>query len=376
MGFQDRDYMRSPRRGLASLGGFSVNTWIIVVNVAVFVVGLAMSKTGVPVFMGMATPWSEVPPPSRIAIAPGFQEQPGGADVGSFAGRGAVVRTVVDASTGHVINFGVYRIMDPLTAYGHFSTNKILGSEREDRRWRLDLQVWRLITFQFLHAGVAHLAFNMLGLYFFGGIVEQQLGSRRYLAFYLVCGIFGGIGYLVLNGLGVAAGAMGASRVPFLLIQDPGMPLVGASAGVFGVIMACAYIAPDLRVQLIFPPIPMRLKTMAYAYVVIAAANLFLGGRNAGGDAAHLGGAIAGFFFIRNAHLLRDFFDVWSDSRRPRARRPALRLATPEPETGDPMEREVDRILDKVRAFGSESLSESEKQTLRRATARRQASGD
>jgi membrane associated rhomboid family serine protease len=211
------------------------------------------------------------------------------------------------------------------------------------------------VTFQFLHGDILHLFFNMFGLWVFGGMVEQYLGFKRYAAFYLACGIFGGVGYLLLNLLG---GILGLEFMG-LLVNDPRTPLIGASAGVFGVIMACAYIAPNAIIQLLFPPIPLRLKWFAYGYVALAAWNLLRGGANAGGDAAHLGGAIAGFFFIRNAHLLRDFFDIFGDSRRgrPRAPRP----------TAD--QREVDRILAKVSTQGLHTLSEGEKSTLRRASA-------
>src|SRR6185436_18755240 len=110
-----------------------------------------------------------------------------------------------------------------------------------------------------------------------------------------------------------------------------------ASAGVFGVIMAAAYIAPNAIVQLLFPPIPLKLKWFAYGYVALAAANLLRGGHNAGGDAAHVGGALAGYFFVRNAHLLRDFFDVIG-RRTPAAGGPATEADT----------QELDRILQKV----------------------------
>lgn len=228
--------------------------------------------------------------------------------------------------------------------YGHFSTFEGFGR----------LEVWRLVTFQFLHANLLHLFFNMFGLYLFGGMVEQFLGGKRYLAFYLVCGIFGGLTYLLLNllGWGLQTQFLG------LLVHDPRMPLVGASAGVFGVILACAYIEPKATVQLLFPPIPITLRTLAYGYVGIAAFNLITGGRNAGGDAAHLGGAAAGFFFIRNAHLLRDFFDVFG--RNP-SRRDAAHSA------GVPRDR-VDVLLDKIRREGLASLDAQEREALRRAT--------
>ncbi|GJQ29295.1 MAG: hypothetical protein HBSAPP03_11790 [Phycisphaerae bacterium] len=251
--------------------------------------------------------------------------------------------------------------VSPVEAFGYFSTFKVT----------LDggLEFWRFLTFQFLHSGMVHLFFNMLGLYMFGSMVEQHLGSKRYIAFYLTCGVCGGLAYLLLNAGGTLAAHYGV-KVPGLLFNDPRTPLVGASAGVFGVILACAYIAPNLVVQLIFPPIPLRMRTFAYVYVGIAAASVIFGSRNAGGEAAHLGGAAAGFFLIRRAHLLRDFFDIFTDSRKATARRapPPRREPGPDPA-------EVDRILDKVRAQGVHSLSESEKRILRQATEQRRSSG-
>jgi membrane associated rhomboid family serine protease len=233
---------------------------------------------------------------------------------------------------------------EPLTAWGHFSTTRAF----------FGVEVWRFITFQFLHSGFMHILFNMFGLWVFGGMVEQALGSKRYAAFYLVCGVFGAVSYLVLNLLGQTQ-----LRLPGVLIDEAYTPLVGASAGVFGVIIACAYIAPNAIVQLLFPPIPLRLKWFAYGYVALAAWNLLRGGDNAGGDAAHLGGAAAGFFFIRNSHLLRDFFDIIGDSRRPGGGRGG---------GAQPQREEIDRILQKVSTQGLQSLSDAEKAALRRAS--------
>lgn len=247
------------------------------------------------------------------------------------------------------------------------------------------LEFWRVITFQFLHAGPMHIFFNMLGLYFFGPMVERALGFKKYAAFYLVCGIFGALMYLLLNFLGTAAAGLNVMGIPGLLYPPDGSTmlsksqLVGASAGVFGVIVACAYLAPDTVIQLIFPPIPMKLKTFAYGYVAIAAISLVLGLNNAGGEAAHVGGALAGYFFIRRSHLLSDFFDIFGDSRKPRSGRAAPRGAAPRARkapglfarltgTAPPTDAEIDRILAKLRAEGLASLTEREKDALRRAT--------
>jgi membrane associated rhomboid family serine protease len=246
---------------------------------------------------------------------------------------------------------------DPLFKYGFFSTERLQA-----------LEVWRLVTFQFLHGGMMHLAFNMLGLWSFGRMVEQYLGGKRFLAFYLVCGIFGALMYLVLNLGGFVAGKMGW-KIPFLLINSTQTPLVGASAGVFGVIMAAAYLAPNTIVQLLFPPVPLRLRTMAYTFIAIAALSVAFNWKNAGGEAAHIGGALAGAFFIRRHYLLRDFFDVLDDSRKEKRssarRQEGIDRARRELEE---LNREVDRILDKQREHGIHSLTDAEQKSLRKAT--------
>jgi len=86
--------------------------------------------------------------------------------------------------------------------------------------------------------------------------------------------------------------------------------------------MAAAFIAPNAQILLFFI-IPMRLRTAAYAFTALAAVNLARGGNNAGGDAAHIGGALAGFYFIRHTHLLRDFFEILGPSRKHKAGRAA-----------------------------------------------------
>src|SRR5205085_6231520 len=131
---------------------------------------------------------------------------------------------------------------DPLERFGHFSTYKISLAG--------GLEFWRFLTFQFLHANLMHVGFNMLGLYIFGGMVEEALGRKKYLAFYLTCGIFGALMYLLLNAAGYFwIEKLHQTRIPGLLFNKLDTHLVGASAGVLGVIMACAYIAPSMQVQ-------------------------------------------------------------------------------------------------------------------------------
>jgi membrane associated rhomboid family serine protease len=248
MAWQDRDYYRSSGSGFSRLAMWSVTTWIIAINVAVFVLDQVLLRMGI------------------------------GQDVVSG-----------DVLVGRA----------PLLAYwGNFSFAQAIGH----------LQLWRFVSFQFLHANVGHIFFNMLALYFFGPMIEQYLGSRRYLVFYLLCGMGGAAGYLVLWTMGI-------------LITSPYVPLVGASAGIFGVLIAAARIAPDTQVMLMFPPIPMRLRTLAWVFLGIAGFVVLSGGPNAGGEAAHLGGAGVGALLIQYPQALNVFdFSIARYRRRKRMR--------------------------------------------------------
>ncbi len=282
----------------------------------------------------------------------------------------------------HVIALGMFGRVSPfggggwsvLHQFGHFSSAEAFFYVHNGTV-TLNFQVWRLITFQFLHDPntIWHIALNMFGLWIFGRTVEQYLGSRKYLAFYLICGIFGALLYVILNALGSTG-----LNMPGLLVSDPRTPLIGASAGVFGVIIACAYIAPDAIIQLIFPPIPLKMKLFAYGYVAMAMFNLLIQGNNAGGDAAHIGGAAAGYFFIRHSHLLTDFFDVLNNStkgpRKPKSKSRSRAGGANKNVVGRARssQKAVDRVLDKVSQHGLGSLSDKEKKILRDASDRSQ----
>jgi membrane associated rhomboid family serine protease len=220
----------------------------------------------------------------------------------------------------------------------------------------LGIQFWRFFGFQFLHANLPHLLFNMIALFFFGPLVERYLGGKRYLAFYLLCGLFGAVLYMILNLGGLLVG----EKVPGLLFNNIHSPLVGASAGVFGVLLAGAYLAPKVKV-LVFFILPMKLSTMAYLLVGIAVWTVLRSGDNAGGEAAHLGGAAAGWYFIRNPRHLSGFFDFLGKAD-PTSSHFAFR------KTKKLQEDEVDRILDKVHRKGLPSLSAKEKKVLHDAS--------
>jgi membrane associated rhomboid family serine protease len=388
MGIYDRQYTQAPQGPNFMSRMMSVTGWLIIINVTIYVLQLFLNyspglreTTGLPMLDRMVTIKETTTPATKTdvdrtylelgpaaspsgppSLIPADKDTPLKHRIGANVGR-----LIVDKNTSPptIIGAAYYEVRDALFTLGHFST--YMGFQR--------LEVWRLITFQFLHGSILHIAFNMLGLWMFGRIVEDHLGRKKYLAFYLLCGICGGLMYLILNGLGALFASQGWPMIPGLLNNSTTVPLVGASAGVFGVIMACAFFEPDVRVQLLLPPVPMRMKVFAYCYVGLAIFLVVIQSKNAGGEAAHIGGAIAGYFFSRNSHLLLDFFDIFGDSRKPRtakaksAAEKVLRPAKAEfSDKEQALFKEVDRILAKQRAEGVQSLSDAEKETLKKAT--------
>jgi len=143
-------------------------------------------------------------------------------------------------------------------------------------------QLWQLITYGFLHGNLTHLLFNMFALYMFGGEIERLLGERRYLVYYLVC----------------VVGAAVAQLLVMNWLARPPLPTVGASGGVFGLLLAYGMAFPRRRLMLLFPPIPMPAWLFVTMYGLI---ELFLGVTGSGQGVAHfahLGGMAAGFLLL------------------------------------------------------------------------------
>jgi membrane associated rhomboid family serine protease len=142
---------------------------------------------------------------------------------------------------------------------------------------------WQVVTYSFLHGNTLHLAVNMLGLWMFGSEVERVLGARRYVIYYFV------------SVLAAAAAQLAMS----VLSPGPPFPTVGASGGVFGLLLAYGMFFPRRIVMLIFPPIPMQARFFVFVY---AAIELYLGvtGTQAGvAHFAHLGGMAGGWFMLQ-----------------------------------------------------------------------------
>jgi membrane associated rhomboid family serine protease len=204
-------------------------------------------------------------------------------------------------------------------------------------------QVWRLITYQFLHGDPLHIFFNMLVLYYIGQMMEGLWGTRAFLRFYLISGAAGGVVYTLLVLLGIL----------------PPFPLVGASGAIYGLIAAYAVLYPNSTVYWFFF-LPMRTMTLLFVTIVLSVIFL-LAGRNAGGEAAHLTGIAVGVFYVSVRPRLIHWRMVRSKGLWQQKLEQEQRFAS-----------EVDRILDKVHQTGIGSLTRKEKETLREATRREQ----
>ncbi|MFA9479393.1 rhomboid family intramembrane serine protease [Phycisphaerales bacterium AB-hyl4] len=238
-----------------------------------------------------------------------------------------------------------------LNTLAHFFSFSVVTTFQQFR-------LYELITFQFQHYGLGHFFGNMIFMFFFGPMVESYFGSRRFLAYYLLAGVGGVLGYLVLWGLQITDISAATT-------------LVGASGGVFGVMVAALFVAPNARVLLFFL-IPVPLKAMVFLALFIAVFVLVAGGPNPGGEAAHLGGALAGLVMFRIKGSL-DWADRLGGSREgpTLAERWAQKREAKRRQQQLDEEAEVDRILEKVKQQGLQSLTGAEKKTLSRATQRK-----
>ncbi len=141
---------------------------------------------------------------------------------------------------------------------------------------------WQLVTYALLHGGLLHLAFNMYGLWMFGSALEQVWGARRLLQYYLVCVLVAGLVQLM-----VASGSPMA------------YPTVGASGGLFGLLLGYAMLFPQRRLMLLFPPIPMPAWLFAVVFGVLELTLGVTGEASGIAHFAHLGGMLGGWLMLR-----------------------------------------------------------------------------
>ena len=197
-------------------------------------------------------------------------------------------------------------------------------------------KLWQLVTYMFVHGGFGHLLFNMIALYFFGPPIERVLGKERFLFFYLTCGIgaalvqegvfaimihhyasvFQNAGSLtsLLRHLSVTnqelfnIGINPAEPVVHQIFALYHTPTIGASGAIFGILLAFGYMFPNIRLYLIFPPIPIKARVFVLIYAGI---ELLMGIYNSQADTvahfAHLGGMLFGLLILiywRRKHII------------------------------------------------------------------------
>ena len=203
---------------------------------------------------------------------------------------------------------------------------------------------WQLLTYGFLHASPEHVIMNMLGLYFFGTMLESEIGDRRFLIFYLGSVVVAGACQL---GLGLSLGQVG--------------PVVGASGGVLAIVCAMATLRPMTRV--IFFVFPMTLRTMALIFLAVdlfRVVGQLKGGHNDVASFAHLSGALFGYLAVRQSWIWRD----------PVAQVESWRERRQEAQEASDEER-LDALLQKISREGIHALSSSERAFLKRVSQRK-----
>lgn len=214
-----------------------------------------------------------------------------------------------------------------------------------------EFKVWQFVTFQFIHGNLLNVLFNCLGIYFFGPWMERWWGARKFLIFYLLCGIGGAAFFSILSVLNIIPGGYDSD-------------LVGATSGIYGILMGVAFIAPELRVRLLIPPIELTMRQLAIGLIGISVVVILLSiGSTAGSEAGHLGGAIVGFLLMRYPRVLGANEEV--NIIRPAAfRRRSEAKLRPRSEAHLDRASEVDRILEKISSQGTQSLTQAERDVL------------
>ncbi len=225
--------------------------------------------------------------------------------------------------------------------------------------------VWQLLTFQFLHAGLMHIICNSLAIYFFGQPVENAVGRRHFLILYLTSGVIGGLVQMLFS---------------WLAPDHFGLAVLGASAGASGLVAAFAIMHWRERFNMLIYFIPMSMtgKTLLAANLLIAFVGVFF--PNSGiANAAHLGGILAGAYYVR--FIIQGEWPRW---KFPIRRSTPRKLVASRADKGsfwrsaggksdddssddDFLSNEVDPILEKISAHGIHSLTARERDILEKA---------
>ena len=254
-----------------------------------------------------------------------------------------------------------------------------------------DFHVYQLLTYMFMHGGFEHIIFNMFALWMFGCIVERVWGAKKFIFYYIVCGVGAGLSQELAQF--VQFYLIASEQIPsfsmgdiWVVAQNSSSVLnawttVGASGAIYGILLAFGMLFPEERI-FIFPlPVPIKAKYFVIGYAAIELFSAMMTRGDGVAHMAHLGGMLFGFFMIRywrnqvNGYRAMDAFDKLRDmlgGKRNRQQFNYTRNNSYQEHQQDwdynarkqATQEEIDRILDKIRKSGYDSLSKEEKQTL------------
>lgn len=216
------------------------------------------------------------------------------------------------------------------------------------------LQPWSLISYFFLHLSFGHILWNMLFLYWFGKIIHDNIGNNAVISLYVLGGIIGGLSYMALFNI-----------IPFYGDRVSDSLMLGASAGVFSIVAGSATLLPNYTFYLLFLG-PVRIKYIALFYILLSF--LDVTGSNAGGEIAHLGGALIGYLFIRQlqngVNMGEGIIKIINIFNKKSSSKIKQDPSVSEEVKSDISQDEIDKILDKISESGYSSLSKKEKEKL------------
>lgn len=213
-----------------------------------------------------------------------------------------------------------------------------------------DLAFYQVFTYMFLHGGFLHILFNMYILWMIGRAIETTWGTKRFLKYYFLCGIAGGI-------------------FSVMFMPESTIPTIGASGAIYGLLVAYAVMFPNQTIYIFFV-LPMKVKWAVMIFVGIAFFASFNAANSSIGHLAHLGGAMVGFLYLKLDWRLRKLLHTISPLRffrDVRYRKNSKKMEKNREKTEEIMKR-VDSILDKINEVGIENISEEDRRFLGNAS--------
>ena len=291
----------------------------------------------------------------------------------------------------NVAVFFIYQLFEPVEKFliDEGALYPVFYNNYGSLHFNLDFKLWQLVTYMFLHADFSHIFFNMFSLWMFGRIIEQTLGTKRFLAYYFICGIGAGLCQIIMQ---------------IFTANSPFAATIGASGACYGILLAFGLLYPNQKIYLIIPPIPIKAKWFVIGYAILEAYLAFNTDSNIA-HLAHLGGMLFGLLCLYNwrlwplskygfdrwdrmyveekklnmfQRLWRDFKGLFHFRRRPKMKvyKPSQsgRSAnqseqddaanSPTPPRSPEEQARIDAVLEKVRRSGYASLTADEKRIL------------